>query len=436
MAAQLIGRFPEAEMEAAYRLSERRARLPFVRIYAGLFAAVMFAYAIVNPFFFTIEDELRFTLLLVPTLAVLAGYFAMTFWSRYPERPAIDFAFLLALGLFVTGDNVLLLDEFAQLDPARHSAVAIDALIVTVFAAFALVGHLRWFLAWLACHSVMFGTVVLLLETTMAGRIYAGLSYVSGAAVMLFIHWALDRVHRTSFRLRGELESERAKTEDLLYNVLPPAAARRLKEGQVVADSFSDASVVFIDIVGFSGLAKTISPGHLVDLLNAFFSLADRCAAQHGVEKVKTIGDAYLAISGGNAPASNSAEAALAFAVAVIEGLDEVKAATGLDIQVRIGLHSGPVVGGVIGATRMAYDYWGETMNVASRIEGAAEANGIAASEATYLRVRDCAEFEPAETMLLKGVGEMTVYRLRRPPAAIPVSLPGPGPGTGPAAAA
>src|SRR5205085_9446822 len=131
--------------------------------------------------------------------------------------------------------------------------------------------------------------------------------------------------------------------------------------------SFSDVSVIFIDVIGFSALAKTISPGHLVDLLNAFFSLADRCAARSGVEKVKTIGDAYLAISGGNAPSRNSAEAALAFATALIEALPEVNAACGIEIAVRIGIHSGPVVGGVIGETRMAYDYWGETMNIASR---------------------------------------------------------------------
>lgn len=99
----------------------------------------------------------------------------------------------------------------------------------------------------------------------------------------------------------------------------------------------------------------------------------------------------------------------------MIDGLPEVKAQCGIEIQVRIGIHSGPVVGGVIGATRMAYDYWGETMNVASRIESVADPNGIAVSEATYMRARGSSEFEPAETLVLKGIGEMPVYRLRRP---------------------
>jgi adenylate cyclase len=416
MMGALTGRFADPETEARFGLEERRARLHSVRIYAALAAAVILAYALLNPFFFTLAEEARFMKLVVPTVVVLSGYFAATFWSRYPKYPAIDFLCLLVLALLVLADDYVLYSEFQRLAPGRHSAIIINPLIVTAFAAFAMVGHRRWFLAWLACHAALYGGVVIAFETNLAGRLYGIVSYVSGAAAMLFLHWALDRAHRASFLLREALEAERAKTEELLYNVLPPKVAQRLKDGEIVADSFADASVIFIDVIGFSALAKSISPGHLVDLLNAFFSLADRCAAGSGVEKVKTIGDAYLAISGGNAPARNSAGAALAFANAVIDGLPEVKAECGIDLQIRIGIHSGSVVGGVIGATRMAYDYWGETMNIASRIESAAGVNGVAVSEATWMRVRESGEFEPPETMLLKGVGEMPVYRLRRLP--------------------
>jgi class 3 adenylate cyclase len=413
----LTGRFADPETEARFAVEERRARLPAVRIYAALAAAVVLAYTILNPFFFTLADQAWFTMLVVPSLVVLAAYFAATFWPRYPNHPGIDFLCLLVLGGLVLADDFVLYSEFQRLAPGRHSAIVINPLIVTAFAAFALVGHTRWFLAWLGGHAALHAGVVIAFETNAAGRIYGIVSYVSGAAAMLFLHWALDRAHRASFVLREALEGERAKTEELLYNVLPPTVAKRLREGEIVADSFSDASVIFIDVIGFSALAKSISPGHLVDLLNAFFSLADRCAARCGVEKVKTIGDAYLAISGGNAPARNSAAAALAFADAVIDGLPEVKAECGIDLQVRIGIHSGSVVGGVIGATRMAYDYWGETMNIASRIESAAGLNGVAMSEASWMRVRDAVDFEPPETLVLKGVGEMPVYRLRRPAA-------------------
>jgi class 3 adenylate cyclase len=410
----LAGRFAEPATEARFAFEERSARLPSVRVYAALAAAVILAYATLNPFFFTLAEEARFMQLVVPTLVVLAAYFGATFWPRYPNYPAIDFLCLLVLGLLVLGDDFVLYSEFQRLAPGRHSAIIINPLIVTAFAAFVMVGSTRWFVAWLGCHALLYGGVVIMFEESAAGRVYGIVSYVSGAAAMLFLHWALDRAHRASFVLREALEGERARTEELLWNVLPPKVAQRLKDGEIVADSFSDASVIFIDVIGFSALAKSISPGHLVDLLNAFFSLADRCAARSGVEKVKTIGDAYLAISGGNAPARNSAEAALAFAKAVIDGLPEVKSECGIDLHVRIGIHSGSVVGGVIGATRMAYDYWGETMNIASRIESAASTDGVAVSEATWMRVRGSAEFEPPETLVLKGVGEMPVYRLRR----------------------
>jgi class 3 adenylate cyclase len=244
------------------------------------------------------------------------------------------------------------------------------------------------------------------------------MSYVTGGLVMITINFAIDRGSRAAFAFADGLDQERARNEVLVNNMLPPIAAAKLKSGQVVADSYADASVIFIDIVGFSSLAKRVSPGHLIELLNAFFSEADHCTAECGVEKVKTIGDAYLAISGGNIPARNSADTAIGFALTLIDRLPMLRAKTGIEFQVRIGIHSGPVVGGVIGATRMAYDYWGETMNIAARIEGTSHADGIAVSEATYLRVHQTRSFEAPVTLMLKGVGETQVYRLLRPSVA------------------
>lgn len=163
-------------------------------------------------------------------------------------------------------------------------------------------------------------------------------------------------------------------------------------------------------MVGFSTLAKRVSPGHLVELLNAFFNHADACARQFGVEKVKTVGDAYLAIAGGNVPSGNSADAAIAFARAVIAGVPEMGRAAGVAVGLRAGIHSGPVVGGVIGETRMAYDYWGDTVHIAARLDGTAPANGIAISEITWLRARDRAGFDTPITINLKGVGDVDVY--------------------------
>ena len=412
------GGFADPAADRDYQLGGRRGRTPYVRAYVVVAALVLLFYAAANPVFFDPEELARFVMLLVPSMLVLGGYFAATFWDRYPQTPLVDFTALLAMAILVTGDNVIMFDEINRQGDDVHGNVGMNGLIVSAFAAFALTGLLRWFQAWTALHAVGFAALVLLLDPSAEVRFYEIMSHLTGAAVMLFLNWALSRADRTSYLLNRALEAERAKSEELLYNVLPEAAAQRLKEGQVVADAYSDASVVFIDVVGFTKLSGTVSPGHLIDLLNAFFNLADRCSAEHGVEKVKTIGDAYLAISGGNVPAKNSADSALAFALAVIDGLGEVEETVGIPVQVRVGIHSGSVVGGVIGATRMTYDYWGETMNVASRLEGQASANSIAVSESTYLRTRRKELFDPAEQITLKGVGDVPVYRIKPQAAA------------------
>lgn len=405
------GRFADPRIEEDFQAGRRAACIPFVRAYAGLFGAVLLIYAMVNTLNLEPQDEARFTLMLAPSLLCLAGYFAATYLKAYPRLPLIDFCVLLALAMLVTADNVILYDDMVRDGHTAHGNIAINGLIVGAFAAFALAGRPRWFVTWCALHATGYTALILRLDGDAEARLYAIIGHLTGAAVMIFLNWALTRYSRQLHELRLALEAEREKTEQLLYNVLPEAAARRLKDGQLVADAYSDASVVFIDLVGFTRLAAQVSPGHLIELLNAFFNLADRCAAAHGVEKVKTVRDAYLAVSGGNIPAKNSADAALDFAEAVLAGLAEVREATGLPIQVRIGIHSGPVVGGVIGATRMAYDYWGETMNMASRIEAQAGAGGIAISESTYLRSRRKPLFGAPEVVTLKGVGETRVYR-------------------------
>ncbi len=412
------GQFSDPAVERAFRLSERTSRVSMVRIYGAITFAVMLVYALINPLFFSHADQARFTLLLVPTLAVIAGYIGLTFWSGYVERPVIDFACLLGLGLLMIAVNKVLWDEAAGFEGSRHANVGINYAIVSAFAAVVMADRPRWFRTWIALHATAFSILLAFVEDSLSEEVYATVSYVTGALIGIFINWQLGRAHRTAYALRAALEAERAKTEELLYNVLPETAARRLREGQIVADAYGDATVVFIDVVGFTRLASTVSPGHLIETLNGFFNLADRCATEHGVEKVKTIGDAYLAVAGGNVVAANSADAAIAFAQSVIDGLAEVRDETGLPLQVRVGIHSGPLVGGVIGATRMAYDYWGETMNMAARLEGQAEAGGIAVSESTFLRTRRKELFEEPEVAPLKGVGDVPIYRIK--PAAQP----------------
>ena len=416
------GQFADPSVEARFQETARTLRLPFVRVYGVLFMLVALAYSIANPMFVSPEDTAKLAVLFGCMLILAGGYIASTFWSGYVSRPGLDFAALLGIVFLLGHINLVLFDELISLQEEMHAVGVMNRLAVSAFAAVALASRPRLFLLWLALDLTVFLSTVLPVQSHGAGLWYALLSYLSGAVIMLAINFAIDRSSRGAFALAEALEAERAKNEALVYNMLPHAAVERIRDGRVVADSYAEVSVIFIDMAGFTKLAQRVSPGHLVELLNSFFNHADRCAAEHGVEKVKTIGDAYLAIAGVNMAAGNSADAAIAFARAVLEGVEELQRVAGTDVGLRVGIHSGPVVGGVIGATRMAYDYWGETVNMAARLESTAPINGMAISESTWLRTSDRGAFGPPHNELLKGVGETCVYHAG--PASAPTALP------------
>lgn len=404
------GKFADPAVEARFQHAGRRYRVPFVRIYGVLFMMIALAYTVANPLLLDNAANAKVAVWLGLTILVAGAYVAATFWDGYVRQPLVDFAALVLLLLLVAEVNQTLYDFLAHSDAELHAVTTINRLAVTAFAAVTLAGRPHLFLAWLGCDLIEWFGQIVDDGTHTAELVYAFLSFVSGHAVMLAINLAIGASSRWAFALAEALEAERMKNEAMVLNMLPPAAVDKIRDGRLVADAYADVSVIFIDMVGFSTLAKRVSPGHLVELLNGFFNHADRCAAEHGVEKVKTIGDAYLAIAGGNVPCGNSADAAIAFARAVLAGVEEMGRVAGVDVGLRIGIHSGPVVGGVIGATRMAYDYWGETVNIAARLESTAPVNGIAISESTWLRAKDRAAFGPPHCEMLKGVGETCVY--------------------------
>ncbi|WP_298188877.1 adenylate/guanylate cyclase domain-containing protein [Novosphingobium sp.] len=406
----LFSRFADDETERRYSERARTLRLPFVRVYGVIFMVVALSYSIINPMFLAPTDNAQLAILLGLALLVCGTYIGVTFWEGYIQYPLIDFIALLTLSLLVGKINVVLFEHLSSLDATLHAVGVVNRLIITAFAAVTLAGRPRAFLGWVVLDALVWFAQITSGQPQLSAVVYAVVSYASGAVVMTAINLAVGRTSRAAFQLADSLDAERARNEELVLNMLPPAAVNRIRSGLLVADSYADASVIFIDMVGFSTLAKRVSPGHLVELLNAFFNHADACARQFGVEKVKTVGDAYLAIAGGNVPSGNSADAAIAFARAVIAGVPDMGKGAGVEVALRAGIHSGPVVGGVIGETRMAYDYWGDTVNIAARLDGTAPVNGIAVSEITWLRARDREGFGAPVTIALKGVGDVLVY--------------------------
>ena len=224
-----------------------------------------------------------------------------------------------------------------------------------------------------------------------------------------------ERGARFAFRTQKELLQSRAQVDDLLHSMLPREIVARLQAGEtLIADSHGEVSIIFADLVGFTELSRRITPTHLVKVLNSLFSKFDNEAQRLGIERIKTIGDAYMAIGGlvRSAETADHAESAAHLAFAMQAAVRRLKDEMGYPIDIRIGIHVGQVVAGVIGIKRPAYDAWGEGVNLASRIEGRAVPGTILVSESAYWRLRPGFELEPEPDIELKGIGLAKVYRL------------------------
>ncbi|MBL9215243.1 MAG: response regulator [Opitutaceae bacterium] len=213
----------------------------------------------------------------------------------------------------------------------------------------------------------------------------------------------------------AQLQLERSKSERLLLNVLPKAIAERLKAGQrTIVDSFIDSTVLFADIVGFTRIAARQSPHRTVQLLNEIFSSFDRIAEQHEMEKIKTIGDAYMMVSGVPVIRSDHAEACAAAAIEIVEAVRVFNRRHQLDWNIRVGMNSGPVVAGIIGTRKFSYDLWGDTVNIASRMESHGQPGKIQVSEATKRLLEGRYELTPMGIIEIKNASPMPTYLLGR----------------------
>lgn len=210
-----------------------------------------------------------------------------------------------------------------------------------------------------------------------------------------------------------ELRRQRHRSEQLLLNILPQPIAERLKKGQQkIADSFSETSVLFADITNFTDLSSHISPTELVELLNQIFSVFDHLVEEYGLEKIKTIGDAYMVVSGLPHPRKDHVEAIADMALEMQHAISEIRTYDNEPILLRIGINTGSVVAGVIGIRRFIYDLWGDTVNVASRMESHGEAGRIQVTHAVYERLKDNYEFDARGAISVKGKGDMLTYWL------------------------
>jgi PAS domain S-box-containing protein len=218
-------------------------------------------------------------------------------------------------------------------------------------------------------------------------------------------------------RLETQLRNENARAERLLLNVLPAEIARQLKAhpGKTIAQQFEEITALFADVVGFTPLSARLSPAEAVAILNEIFTAFDRIATSHGVEKIKTMGDGYMAVAGAPIPRDDHCDAIALTALEMREWMNNRVADDGIKLRVRIGINSGSAVGAVIGTAKFAYDLWGDTINVASRMESSGEPGRIQVAEGAFSRLRHKYVLEPRGAIDIKGKGELETWFLESP---------------------
>jgi adenylate cyclase len=288
--------------------------------------------------------------------------------------------------------------------PGLFSAVPLSVALATAWAA----GYRAWALAvvaWFGGTPLIFLAVSDLPDDFATRLVYGAVSDLALLTAVLLLGEAV--------RGRRALAVEQDRSERLLLNVLPAPIAARLKQGEaVIADRFQEVTVLFVDLVDFTRSSDRSTPERVVQVLDDLFTAFDRLAERHGLEKIKTIGDAYMAVGGLPEPRPDHAEAVAEMALAMREETARHRDPSGQPLALRIGIDTGPVVAGVIGTTKFSYDLWGDTVNTASRMESSGVPGCIQVTERTYRRLRDGYRFERRGPIQVKGKGELVTWFL------------------------
>jgi class 3 adenylate cyclase len=401
-------RFPDPYLESAFRADQFRHNLGNIRFafLAGIGLWVAWG-LLLNPRMLALSDQrfdtvMRFGVF-IPMLVV---GFALTF-TRLFQRTwewvtvAIAMATLLVWIFYVS--RVLTL-------PAEYGYVGV--ILITSFTYTLL--RLRFIFVVLitvvgiAAYLPYALTAEYILPLSV---VLAALYLVSFGILGLLAGYRTERFTRDLFLRERQLDQERARSDGLLLNILPQAIVEQLKASPTgrIAKAFDQVSVMFADAVGSTEQAARSTPEDFADTLDELFRAFDAIADRHGLEKIKTIGDAYMAVAGAPVPIADHADAAVAMALDVLEEAGKVRWPSGDPIVVRVGVASGPAVAGVIGVRKFAYDLWGDTVNLASRLEEYGEPGRVLVSESTASRLADRYEFAPAEIMDVKGKGPTPV---------------------------
>jgi class 3 adenylate cyclase len=405
--------FP-AELEKEFVEEHRRKALPWVRwsfaVTLGISLLMAVTDANLPPDVEVLIERVRYGVV----CPVLLALFMLSFSPRL--QPLIHAA--TAASMLLVGGTILFMTTLVR-DPLGERLY--ESMIVMSMAAYTVV-RLRFRLAttitWTLFGAYLFvaGQILSLPPVVLTQNgLFLAIVNVFG----MYSSYTAEQYIRREFLLTRRVEAERKKSDQLLLNILPAPIADRLKQEHppvartpAIADAFAEVTVLFADIVDFTPLAARMTPEELVDRLNAIFSRFDELAEQHGLEKIKTIGDAYMLVGGLPEPRSDHAEAVAEMALAMQAAIGEFRRPDGTPFRLRIGINTGAVVAGVIGAKKFSYDLWGDTVNVASRMETQGIEGEIQVTAATYDRLQDRYGFQMRGPIPVKGRGEICSYLL------------------------
>lgn len=354
-------------------------------------------------------------LVLAPVVLLIIG---STLSSQFPRYAQVVMSLL---AIFITM-GFLLVQQIAPQDFYERQAV-----IPTIFVVLGVftIARLRF---WNAVATAALISLISLIwvyqvrpltgEILSEKVVYLTFAFVLGLASA----YPTDRALRRDFLLSKLLSDEKdrsefllTKSEFLLTNVLPASISQRLKDQwAIIADSHDSATVLFADVVDFTPLSASYPPDQVVRYLNVIFSEFDELLAKHGLEKIKTVGDAYMAAGGLPDPMPNHLEAMADFALEMQDLMSKTPSPSGKPMQLRIGIHTGPLVAGVIGNTKLMYDLWGDTVNTASRMESQGVGGHIQVTEAVVDALKDRYDFEERGVVFVKGKGDLKTYWLLR----------------------
>jgi class 3 adenylate cyclase len=410
-------RFASVELEerfcADYDLRHRKLVAAGVVVGIGMHFLFLFLDRSVQPTLYRSFWFYRLTVAL-PILLVTLTLCLRAQWCKWVQPAA-------ALAVAMSGVSlVLMLDVMEQADNPQVTYAT--GLLLVMFFAYSFL-RLRLIYALFGCVSftVFFEAMVLGRwdwggPAALEQQFFIIGTHIAGIAAC----WTIENSVRQNFlsnllltEAHQATRHEREKSERLLLKILPPSIAERLREDHgVVADAFDNVAVLFIDLVGFTAMAESTPPAEVVTFLDTFFARLDRLTDKHGAEKIKTIGDAYMVIAGAPIPHPKPETVLANLALDLLEGLEQNPLPNSQLSQVRMGLHAGPVVAGVIGLNRFSYDLWGNTVNFASRLESGGIPGAIHISETIHDRLKTTYKTKSLGSRDIKGIGSVSTWLL------------------------